>query len=275
MLNKNKHLRYCFKRERLAVPSKAGVLWLALVVATVAGCASTGGGLDAQRLSTAITIDDTRYVRALVGSKAISPNQAIPGSGYAATPMITVAARHASINVLRYLIEARADLNARTPDRDTPLMLAAIFGKDEAVLNSSAFARYDLAVRLLVEAGASIDNVEPNTDKNAYTPLSYAAYAGRDNTVRYLLEKGAKVNANANTQSRTSDVNTPLMMAATQGHRNTALLLLRANADATVRVNGGMTALEQARKNRHTHLEQMLRCAESLTPGENFRQRCE
>ncbi len=246
------------------------VLWLALLAA---GCASTHGTLDTQRLSSAITIDDARYVRALVGSKAIAPNQVIPGAGYAATPMITLAARHASINVLRYLIEAGADLNARTPDRDTPLMLAAMFGKEEEVLNSNAYARYDLAVRLLVEAGASVENADSNGNINAYTPLSYAAYAGRDNTVRYLLEKGAKPNANA--QGRPSDVNTPLMMAATQGHRNAALLLLRAGADAKLRTYSAMTALELARKNKRTHLEPMLRCAESLMSGEIFRQRCE
>lgn len=256
----------------MAVPRPANFYaapTLLSLVLLVAGCASTGGVLDAQRLSSAIAIDDVRYVRARVGSKVVTPNQAIPGAGYAATPIITVAARYASINVLRYLIEAKADLNARTPDRDTPLMLVAVHGKEEAVLNSDAYARYDLAVRLLVEAGANIDNA----NINAYTPLSYAAYVGRDNTVRYLLEKGAQVNAGAT--GRPSDANTPLMMAAMQGHRNAALLLLRAGADAKLRAYSARTALELARHNKHTHLEPMLRCAELLLPGETFRQRCE
>jgi ankyrin repeat protein len=225
--------------------------------------------LDVQQLSNAVAIDDVRYVRAQLESNVITANQLIPGAGYAATPMITVAARNASINVLRYLIAAKADVNARTPDRDTPIMLAAMFGREEEGLNSNAFARYDLAVRLLAEAGATIDNA----DINAYTALGYAAYAGRDATVRYLIEKGAKVNANA--QGSVSYVNTPLMMAALQGHRNTALQLLRAGADATVRVQNGMTALEMARKNKQTHLDEYLRCAESLKAGELFRQRCD
>jgi hypothetical protein len=42
-----------------------------------------------------------------------------------------------------------------------------------------------------------------------------------------------------------------------------------------VRVQNGMTALEFALKNKHTHLEKILRCAESLKPGETFRARCE
>lgn len=243
----------------------AGILLLLL-----GGCASVPGGpVDRFRLGNAISVDDARHVRALVEAKQITVDEVVPGAGYTATPMITVAARHASINVLRYLIGARANVNARTPDRDTPLMLAALFGREEQQHNTGAFQRYDLALRLLVEAGAVIDSTEPN----AYSPLAYAAYAGREDAVRYLLEKGAKVNATA--QGRMTYVNTPLMMAAMQGHRNATTQLLRAGADANVRVRDGMTALEFAQKNKQTQLEKMLRCAESLQPGERFQQRCE
>ena len=243
------------------------LLW---VVVLAAGCAvNPSAPLDSQRLSNAIAIDDARHVRTLVEGQSISVNDVVPGIGYAATPMITVAARNGSFNVMRYLISAKADLNARTPDRDTALMLASLFGREEQALNASALARYDSVVRALVEAGAGLEH----TDLNAYTPLAYAAYAGRDSTVRYLLEKGARVDANA--QGRTSYVNTPLMMATMQGNRNTALHLLRAGADASVRVQNGMTALEFAQKNKQTHLEKILRCAESLKAGETFRQRCE
>jgi ankyrin repeat protein len=243
--------------------------WLAMVL-LAAGCATAPSGyVDRQRLSNAIAIDDYRYVSSLLEAKRITADEVVPGAGYTATPMITVAARHASIHVLRTLIAARADVNARTPDRDTPPMLAALFGREEQQQNSGAYQRYDLALRLLVEAGARMDNAEPN----AYSPLAYAAYEGRESAVRYLLEKGAKVNASA--QGGLSYVNTPLMMAAIQGHRTTALQLLRAGADANVRVHNGMTALELAQKNKQTQLEKMLLCAQSLQAGESFRQRCE
>ena len=239
-------------------------------VVAITGCASNPSGLlDPQALGGAIAIDDVRRVRALVEANTITVNDVAPGIGYAATPLITVAARNGSLNVLRYLIAARADLNARTPDRDTALMLAAFFSEEDRERNSTSTLRYDQAARLLVEAGASLENIEAN----AYTPLAYAAYAGRENTVTYLLQKGAKPNATA--QGSVSYINTPLMMAAQQGHRNVALHLLRAGADASVRVQNGMTALEFALKNKHTHLEKVLRCAEALKPGETFRQRCE
>lgn len=259
MVNKNKYLKSFIRW--------GGLLGVALLAT---GCAvNPGAPVDRQGLGNAIAIDDVARVRALVQAKAIAIDEVVPGAGYAATPMITVAARNASINVLRYLISAKADLNARTPDRDTPLMLASLFGREELQHNSGAFDRYDLAVRLLVEAGAAVDPSE----LNAYAPLSYAAYAGRDRAIRYLLEKGAKVNASA--QGRLSYVNTPLMMAAMQGNRNAAVQLLRAGADATVRVQNGMTAMEFAQKNKHTQMERLLRCAESLNPGESFQQRCE
>lgn len=243
---------------------------MAALIALAAGCATTSSGpVDRVQLGNAIAIDDVNTVRRLVEGKAITANEVVPGIGYNATPMITVAARHGSLNVLRYLIAARADVNARTPDRDTPLMLAALFGAEEQKQNPAAYARYDDAVRALVEAGAQLDSA----DLNAYSALSYAAYAGRENAVRYLLERGARVNANA--QGRMSYVSTPLMMAAMQGHRNTALHLLRAGADAAVRVQDGATALEFARKHKHTHLESLLRCAEALGANETFRGRCE
>jgi predicted small secreted protein len=242
----------------------------ALFAVALAGCASTPGvAPDLQSLGNAIAIDDVRTVRQAVESKSISVNDVVAGIGYAATPMITVAARNGATGVLRYLISAKADLNARTPDRDTAVMLAALFKDEDRERNSVSTHRYDLSVRLLADAGANLENVEPN----AYTALAYAAYAGRESTVQYLLQKGARVNGGA--QGRVSHANTPLMMAAMQGYRGIVMQLLRAGADARVRVQNGMTALEFAQKNNHTHVTGPLRCAENLKPGENFRARCE
>jgi ankyrin repeat protein len=90
--------------------------------------------------------------------------------------------------------------------------------------------------------------------------------------VRYLLERGARVDADAN--EGVIYVNTPLMMAAIQGHFDTAMYLLRAGADARVRVYLGHTARELAAKHNHQNMAATLRCAEALAPGEKFAQRC-
>ena len=65
------------------------------------------------------------------------------------------------------------------------------------------------------------------------------------------------------------------MMATIQGHREAVRALLRAGADPLVRVRGGNTAREFAVKYRHTHIEPMLVCAERLTPGASFIERCD
>jgi len=52
------------------------------------------------------------------------------------------------------------------------------------------------------------------------------------------------------------------MMAAIQGHEGVVRLLLRAGADADVRIYGGHTAAELAAKYRHAALSRLLLCSQ-------------
>ena len=248
--------------------SRVLLVW---AVALISGCAGMQPGgpqvFDPQRIEQAIGIDDVGYVRSVVESRTVSVNQAMPAMGYESMPMIALAARNGAVNTLKYLISAGANVNVRTPDGDTPLMLAAYFSDEGGGGTRGSTQKYEQAVRMLVEAGAELENWG-----NLYTPLGYAAYRGRDDTVRYLLGRGARVNADA--EGRVINVNTPLIMAVMQGHQTTARHLLQSGADAGIRVKGGMTAYEFARKHNHSHLYQMLTCAERLQPGESFAQRC-
>jgi len=238
-----------------------------LVLTGCAGLPFGSSAYDPIRLLNATVIDDVGYVRDMVASGAVTVDQRIPAPGYMeGTPLVTIAARSASLNVLRYLISARADVNARTPAGETPLMLAAYFHEGSAS-DASSMERYETAVRLLIAAGASLEN-EPHH----YTPLAYAAYQGRERTVRYLLERGARVDADA--QNGVAYVNTPLMMASIQGHLNLAVTLLRAGADPRIRIKNGLTARELAIKYRHASLAHALACAENLPRGEAFTLRC-
>jgi ankyrin repeat protein len=237
----------------------------ACIGALLAGCgAMPSGPLSPERLVNAIAMDDAGYVREAVEARAIGVNQIVPAPGYLeGTPLITIAARAGALDVLQYLIKAGADLNARTPTGETPLMLAAFFGEE----GETTSPRHEAAVRLLVNAGAAVEN-EPHY----YTPLSYAAYQGRARTLRYLLERGAAVNANV--YNGVTWVNTPLMMAAIMGHVDCALLLLDAGADPRVRVKDGLTARGLAIKYQHARLARILACAENLAPGERASARC-
>jgi ankyrin repeat protein len=230
----------------------------------LAGCASYAPGQrpDPDSLNNAVTSDDVRAIRSAVEARVITPNERIATAGYSAgAPLLAIAARAGSLDVMRYLISAGADVNARTPVGETPLMLAAFFSDAaEQATGRSGDERHEKAVRLLVTSGADLENLP-----NHYTPLSYAAYQGKQHMVTYLLERGARVNGDA--RDGITYINTALMMAAIQGHEAIARVLLRAGADANVRVVGGHTAAEFAAKYNHSRLAQLLFCAQRDTGG--------
>lgn len=243
----------------------AGALAALLVIS---GCSGIGGShrgaVDVDSMLNAIAQDDADYVRSALRS-GLNVNQRIEAPGYSTgAPMIALAARSASIQTLRVLIVAGADVNARTPVNETPLMLAAYFREDD----SASADRHDEAVKVLLDAGANLEN-----DPYNYTPLAYAAFNDRQRAMRYLIERGASIDADA--YNRVTYINTPLMMATIQGHREAVRTLLRAGADPLIRVKDGNTAREFAVKYRHSHVEPLLACAEAVPPGRRYSQHCE
>jgi ankyrin repeat protein len=145
-------------------------------------------------------------------------------------------------------------------------MLAAFF-HDDTQQGARAFERHARAVQILAEAGADLENHPYH-----YTPLAYAAYQGNERVVLFLLQRGARVNADVGRGG--AYINTPLMMAAMQGHERIARVLLRAGADADVRVFGGHTASELAVKYNHRDLAQLLQCAQKQYGTAPFGAQC-
>ena len=78
------------------------------------------------------------------------------------------------LKALEDYIEDGGDLNQRDEDRNTPLMVAIVFGRADAA-------------RVLVDAGAKLDLKSKKGD----TALILAAFLGQTETVKILLEKGA------------------------------------------------------------------------------------
>jgi ankyrin repeat protein len=128
----------------------------------------------------------------------------------------------------RLLVEKGANVNAKSKQGRTPLIVAA--AQDG---NSQT-------VKLLLEKGADISA----SDSAKNTALTVAADANDTESVRLLIAKGADINA----QNGFGD--TPLMNAAAQGNVETMKLLLAKGADANVvdfnkgvRVKNGPIAL--------------------------------
>ena len=233
-------------------------LFSCIAALALSGCATVGGGGadDADRVNGAIAVDDVQFVRGAIEAGTLKPNQLVSTPGYPdGAPLLAIAARAASLEVMRYLIAAGADVNGRTPVGETPLMLASFFFDEAEQATGRAHQRHELAVRLLVSSGADLENLPYH-----YTPLAYAAYQGNERVVRFLIERGASVNADA--RDGGTYVNTPLMMAAIQGHERIARSLLEAGADADIRVYGGHTAAEFAAKYNHKSLAGLLLCAQ-------------
>lgn len=101
-------------------------------------------------------------------------------------------------------------------------------------------------VSALLDAGAKVDQV----DGDGITSLSWAAISNRLDMARLLISRGADVN-HVDKKGMT-----PLLYAASIDFGNSEMidLLLRSGARADARNGDGLTALDLARKYKHTHL---------------------
>jgi ankyrin repeat protein len=102
--------------------------------------------------------------------------------------------QNSSVDVLRVLLAAGANVSLTTDDGTTPLMAAAGLGKatytprePRGVRSRSAEA----AVRVLVEGGASINRV----NEADFTALHGATFRGLNEVIEYLVAQGADIDA--------------------------------------------------------------------------------
>ncbi|MBV8097540.1 MAG: ankyrin repeat domain-containing protein [Verrucomicrobia bacterium] len=159
---------------------------------------------------------------------------------------LMAAAERGRADIVKLLLDHKADPNVAGRDAGTALMLAAENNQPEIV-------------KLLLGRGA-----DPNRqDNNGWTALLKAAYQGhakcieilashtkqeldrallvatlmeRKDAVKVLLDNGAEVDF------RASDGRTPLILAAGKGNKDIVELLLKAGADASLTDQGGQTA---------------------------------
>ncbi|OLQ15676.1 Homeobox protein Wariai [Symbiodinium microadriaticum] len=148
---------------------------------------------------------------------------------------LTAAAYSGQIDVVRLLLEARADTGMPEDESQTPLEAASELG-------------YQDIVRLLLESRA--DGGTPRVTLE--TPIWLASSSGHEEIVRLLLEAGAP------TEASYDDGETPLLQACERGHLATAAVLLNANADVNTRGEGGRTPLREACEGGHLDIVRLL-----------------
>ncbi|TAL37810.1 MAG: ankyrin repeat domain-containing protein [Alphaproteobacteria bacterium] len=109
-------------------------------------------------------------------------------------------------------------------------------------------------IRKLLDAGADIEGVG-GFFSLGQTPLACAAWAGKAENVRFLLEKGA------NPEPRDMSGDTPLWNAISFGHKEVIEALLAHGADPRTRSTSGerYTPLEMARHKKNEEIAAILK----------------
>lgn len=177
----------------------------------------------------AVIFDDVDTIKSLL-ERGFDPNTIEERRGDTG---LILALREGSMKVFETLLNAPGiNLEATTRNGDNALMIASYKGNKEAV-------------QKLLARGVEVN-------RPGWTPLHYAAFAGSNEVVRLLLDRDAYIDAASPNKT------TPMMMAAWEGHIMTVKLLLDAGADATLKNELGMTAIDFAEKFGHRDIAEGL-----------------
>ena len=156
---------------------------------------------------------------------------------------------------VRELVDRRPELaSARDPAGLSAVLRAAYAGKEELVQvlleANPALDVFDAAAvgrtRGLEELLAADTELARSWSPDGFTSLHLAAFFGREEAARRLLEHGADANVVARHESLKV---TPLHSAAAGAHSSIVRLLLEAGADPNARQEGGFTPLHSAAQN--------------------------
>jgi len=184
---------------------------------------------------------------------------------------IHYACRRPAIKIVRYLVQAGANVNclAQNERRDSPLSAAAQGGDLEIIhflIENGAEIDYKngfhvsplhIAIKdskkivaiYLIHNGADIEL----TDSEGHTSLHWAAYKGEKRVMETLIRANAKILAVDNNGM------VPLHWAAVHGHLECIKILIKADPSAlNLQTNLGFTPVQMAKKYSQPEAEELL-----------------
>lgn len=153
----------------------------------------------------------------------------------ASTPLME-AAQEGHMDLVKFLLENRANVHAQTQTGDTALTYASENGHTDVA-------------EVLLSYHAELEH----ESEGGRTPLMKACRAGHICTVKYLIGKGADVN-----RQTTNNDHTPLSLACAGGHQAVVELLLKSDADPFHKLKDNSTMLIEAAKGGHIGVVQLL-----------------
>lgn len=167
---------------------------------------------------TAVKRDDANTVSSLL-NRGFDPNTLNPAGEHG----LFLAVREPSLKVATVLINwPKTDVEARTQQDESPLMLASLKGLTEVS-------------RQLIARGADVN-------KPGWAPLHYAATHGHLEVMTLLLDQHAYIDA------ASPNGTTPLMMAAHYGTPSAVRLLLESGADPALKNDQNLSAIDFAHR---------------------------
>jgi ankyrin repeat protein len=226
----------------------------------------------------AVGYGDARLVKLLLEHRA-NPNSTDRNG---LTPL-HISAAGGSIDKARVLLDFKADINAQSSDGATPLFFAAVLrhrGYCDFLLGRGARLDIHSACALGKTAeGTALLKANPKLARSRdrrlrRTPLFWAARSGDTKLVERLLAHGAEVNLHAarylepgnvitgprvwERDSGDKDGETPLHLAAGEGHLEVVRLLLGNGAEVNARDENSRTPLQLACANHHAAVVKLL-----------------
>jgi Ankyrin repeats (3 copies)/Ankyrin repeats (many copies) len=196
---------------------------------------------SAQSMLRLASVESNSKSHGLGGEHVAGGDRNLQGT-YQTALLVIAAARDGSLERLRALISAGADMNVRDSEGWTPLMVAALKGHAKTVV-------------LLLSHGAHIET----RNNSGWTALRFASSVGDTEMMSLLIGYGADVN------SRDDNRQTILMQAAEEGNISSVRELLEAGADKEARNLAHESAVSIALRKGHAEIVQLLRKS-SLSP---------